>query len=217
MLASLNFIHSPEDPPASFCHRPGRGFKARLLPSSYRMLPRRRACRAHAPLFEWTNVGCLQTWQRAPLSSVPFSSSPSSSSSVCLFSCGGLGVGEKPTRGELVRSTHRVPSPFISSYDFPSRPFGEPQHPMGLAAAYGPFLPAVYHPFVLRETGRAPQKGLPEYGLSKESKISQRIIRRGGEPVQGRRPYTQPSRQPTAGGNAQSKGSSSRPRRARCC
>ena len=42
------------------------------------------------------------------LSSVPFSSSPSSSSSVCLFFCGGLGVGEKPTRGELVRSTHRV-------------------------------------------------------------------------------------------------------------
>ena len=24
---------------------------------------------------------------------------------------------------------------------------------MGLAAAYGPFLPAVYHPFVLREAG----------------------------------------------------------------
>ena len=43
----------------------------------------------------------------------------------CLFVCfsrGGLGVGEKPTRGELVRSTHRVPSPFISSYDFPSKP-----------------------------------------------------------------------------------------------
>ena len=32
-----------------------------------------------------------------------------------VFSRGGLGVGEKPTRGELVRSTHRVPSPFISS------------------------------------------------------------------------------------------------------
>ena len=37
---------------------------------------------------------------------------------VCFF-CGGLGVGEKPTRGELVRSTHRVPSPFISSQRFP--------------------------------------------------------------------------------------------------
>ena len=49
---------------------------------------------------------------------------------------------------------------------------------MGLAAAYGPFLPAVYHPFVLREAGRAPQKGLPEHGLSKESEISQRIVRR---------------------------------------
>ena len=39
---------------------------------------------------------------------------------------------------------------------------------MGLATAYGPFLPAVYHPFVLREAGRAPQKGLPGHGLSKE-------------------------------------------------
>ena len=26
-------------------------------------------------------------------------------------------------------------------------------HFMGLAAAYGPFLPAVYHPFVLTEAG----------------------------------------------------------------
>ena len=77
----------------------------------------------------------------------------------CLFPFfrGGLGVGEKPTRGELVRSTHRVPSPFISSYDFSSKPFGEPRQFMGLATAYGPFLhaclPAVYHPFVLREAG----------------------------------------------------------------
>ena len=31
-----------------------------------------------------------------------------------VFSRGGLGVGEKPTRGELVRSTHRAPSPFIN-------------------------------------------------------------------------------------------------------
>ena len=57
---------------------------------------------------------------------------------------------------------------------------------MGLAAAYGPFLPAVYHPFVLREAGRAPQIGLPEHGLSKEPKISQRIVWRDGGPVQGR-------------------------------
>ena len=42
------------------------------------------------------------------------------------------------------------------------KPFGEPWHSTGLAAAYGPFLPAVYHPFVLREAGREPQKGLPE-------------------------------------------------------
>ena len=158
-----------------------------------------RASRAHAPLFEWTNVGCLQPCLRASLSSVPSSSFPSSSSSVCLFFCGGLGVGEKPTRSELVRRTHRVPSPFISSHDFPSRPFGEPRNSMGLATAYGPFLPAVYHPFVLREAGWAPQKGLPEQGLSKEPKISQRIVRRDGGTVQGRRPYTQPSRQPNAG------------------
>ena len=106
---------------------------------------------------------------------------------------------------------------FIYFYDFLSRPFGEPWHSMGLATAYGPFLPAVYHPFVLREAGWAPQKGLPKHGLLKESMISQRIVRRDGGPVQGRRPYTQPSRQPNAGGNAQSKGPSSRPRRARCC
>ena len=31
---------------------------------------------------------------------------------------------------------------------------------------------AVYHPFVLREAGLAPQKGPPEHGLSWESKIS---------------------------------------------
>ena len=54
---SLEYDTSSEDLPASDCHRLGHGFKARLLPSSYRMLPRRRACRAHAPLFEWTNVG----------------------------------------------------------------------------------------------------------------------------------------------------------------
>ena len=40
-----------------------------------------------------------------------------------VFFCGGLGVGEEPTRGELVRSTHRVPSPFISSQRFPFETF----------------------------------------------------------------------------------------------
>ena len=70
-----------------------------------------------------------------------------------LFFCGELGVGEKPTRGELVRSTHRVPSPFISSQRSPFETFRVSQYYMGLAAAYGPFLPAVYHPFVLREAG----------------------------------------------------------------
>ena len=96
---SLEYDTSSEDLPASDCHRLGHDFKARLLPSFYRMLPRRRACRAHAPLFEWTNVGCLKPCQRAPLSSVPPSNSSSCSSTVCLFSRGGLGVGEKPTRG----------------------------------------------------------------------------------------------------------------------
>ena len=58
-----------------------------------------------------------------PLSSTPSSSSPSTSSSVCLFFRGGLGVGGKPTCGELVRSTHRVLSPFISSQRFPFEAF----------------------------------------------------------------------------------------------
>ena len=44
-------------------------------------------------------------------------------------------------------------------------------------------------------------RGLMGTGLSKESKIPQRIVRRDGGPVQGRRPYTQPSRQPNAGVN----------------
>ena len=49
--------------------------------------------------------------------------------SFLLFQClfvffrGGLGVGEGPTRDEPDRSTHRVPSPFISSYDFSLGPF----------------------------------------------------------------------------------------------
>ena len=110
LISDTSFGTSP-----TFCHRPGRGFEARLLPSSHRMLPRRRAYQAHAPIFEWTKLLRFQTRSLVPLSSTPSSSSPSSSSSVCLFFCGGLGVGEKPTRGELVRSTHRVPSPFISS------------------------------------------------------------------------------------------------------
>ena len=58
---------------------------------------------------------------------------------------------------------------------------------MRLATAYGPFrTAAVYRPFVLRGTGRAPQKELPEHSLSKEPEIPQRIVRRDGGPVQGR-------------------------------
>ena len=85
---------------------------------------KRRACQAHAPLFfEWTKLLRFQTRSLVPLSSTPSSSSPSSSSSVCLFFRGGLGVGEKPTCGKLVRSSHRVPSPFISSQRFPFETF----------------------------------------------------------------------------------------------
>ena len=167
------------------------------VPSSHRMLPRRRACQAHAPLFEWTKLFRFQTRSLVSLSSTPSSSSPSSSSSVCLFFRGGLGVGEKPTCGELVWSTHRVPSPVISSQRFPFETFVEGSRvstPERATRAW---------PIKLAQS-------------SKESKISQRIVRRDGGPVQGRRPYTQPSRQTTAGGNAQSKGSSSRPRRAQC-
>ena len=40
-----------------------------------------------------------------------------------LILIGSHGGGEKPTRGELVRSTHGVPSPFLSSYDFSLKPF----------------------------------------------------------------------------------------------
>ena len=47
---------SSEDFPASDCHHPHHGFKARLTPSAYCMLPRRRACQENAPLFKWTNV-----------------------------------------------------------------------------------------------------------------------------------------------------------------
>ena len=44
---------------------------------------------------------------------------------------------------------------------------------MGLAGAYGPFLPAVYHPFVLREAGGHHRKGYP--GMAYQS--SRRSLR----------------------------------------
>ena len=74
------------------------------------MLPRRRACQAH---FEWdqvssfpNSIACVFIKHAVlELSFLLFH--------FCLFFRGGLGVVEKPTRGELVRSTHRVPSPFI--------------------------------------------------------------------------------------------------------
>ena len=67
---------------SNLCHRSGRGFEARLLPSSQQILPRRRACQAHAPLFEWTKLLSFQTRSPVSLSSTSPSSSPSSSSSV---------------------------------------------------------------------------------------------------------------------------------------
>ena len=125
VVLTPRFLKSSEDLPVPDCHRLGHGFKTSLLPSSYRIFPRRRACRAHAPLFKWANVGSVvfspangrpypEYRLRALLPPLPWF--------VC-FSLGGLGVGEKPARGELVRSTHRVPSPFIFSYDFSLKPF----------------------------------------------------------------------------------------------
>ena len=74
--------------------------------------------------------------------------------------------------GGVVRTLSRAFEALVAFYLLPATSLrdlsGEPWHSMGLAAAaYGPFLPAVYHPFVLREAGRAPQKGIPEHGLSK--------------------------------------------------
>ena len=40
----------------NLCHRPDHGFEARLLPLSQRAFPWRRACQAHAPLFECTSA-----------------------------------------------------------------------------------------------------------------------------------------------------------------
>ena len=63
----------------------------------------------------------------------------------------------------------------------------------------------------------------PKVGWGSKTKVNGvgrnklRILRCGGGPVQDRRPLCQPSRQPAAGGSAQSKRSSSRPRIARCC
>ena len=42
---------------------------------------------------------------------------------------------------------------FLFLSDFPSKPSLSGAASMGLATAYGPFRPAVYHLFVLREAG----------------------------------------------------------------
>ena len=61
--------------------------------------------------------------------------------------------------------------------------------------------------------GRHLRKDFPgmAYQRSRRRCLRELIVRRDGGPAQGRRPYTQPSRQPTAGGNTQSKRPSSRP------
>ena len=61
--------------------------------------------------------------------------------------------------------------------DFSSKPFGEPRNFIGLAKTYDSFLLAVYHPFLLREAGRAPQKGLPEHQPSIAHQRSRRSLR----------------------------------------
>ena len=106
---------------SDLCHRSGHSFKEGLLPSSHRMLPGEG--RARRTLRSPSGPGCfvseldhLCLYQahrpRALLLPLPF-----------FFFRGGLGVGGKPTRGELVRSTHRVLSPFISTCDFSLKPF----------------------------------------------------------------------------------------------
>ena len=63
-----------------------------------------------------------------------------SSSSRC-FLRGGLGVGEKPTRGELVQSTHRVPHLLSPPSNFLSRPFGWAMTFYGAGNSLWPFPP----------------------------------------------------------------------------
>ena len=80
---------------------------------------------------------------------------------VCFFR-GGLGVGEKPACGELVRSTHRVPSHFISSERFLFETSRRATAIYGAGNSSCPFPLRFYHPFVLREARRAPHpKGCP--------------------------------------------------------
>ena len=69
----------------------------------------------------------------------------------------------------------------------------------------------------LRTPSEHPREGCSSMAYQRGRRSLKIIERHDGGPVQGQRPYSQPSRQPTAGGNAQPKGSSSRPRRARCC
>ena len=90
--------------------------------------------------------------------------------------------------------------PFISFQALLFETFsGETSHFTRLATPYAPLS----DPFSIAR-------------LCKEPVVS-RIVRRDGGPAKGRRPYTQLSQQPTAGGNAQLKRPSSRPSRARCC
>ena len=62
---------------------------------------------------------------------------------------------------------------------------------------------------VERNQMSTPQEGPPEKALSedfkKKPKTCQRILQRNGGPVQGWRPYNQPSRDSAAGGDGQQK------------
>ena len=184
-----------EDLPASGCHRLRQVSKARLLPLSYRMLPRKkesagrtlRSSSGPTPVVFNLAIGRPYPAYRLQAPLLLFH---------CLFYCfsrGGLGIGEKPTRGELVRSTHRAPSPYISSHDFSLKPFFMRYSKYRPGSGLWPFSPrCVSFVCVVRNRASTPEKA--EHGLSKESKFPQRIVRRDGGPVQGWRPYTQPSR-----------------------
>ena len=128
---------------------------------------------------------------------------PSSSSSVFFFS-GGLGVGEKPVRGELVESTNRVPSPFISSQRFPFETFRVRYGKYGAGNGSWPFPPRCAS-FVCVERSRAgtperaaralPIKGVELYGVTADpSRAGDRTL----SPAGSRMPVETPNQRDPA-------------------
>ena len=72
---------------------------------------------------------------------------------------------------------------------------------MGLAAASGHFRSVMYHSFVLREAGWAPQKGQPEHFLSKEFGVTADPPRAGDRTLSitgGQMPMETPSQRDPA-------------------